>query len=123
MMHRETEGAINILPVPHVNCSVYLYGKFLAKLDGYFEDAGYGEEIQSHKYHDKPAAQTEDMRRRRRMGVAGINLHELRPSELTQVEQWLPELEAGYLTHVRSGPPPGITVKCHERCPRLQLAA
>jgi hypothetical protein len=112
-----------VLPVPHVNCSLLLHGEFLARLDGYFEDAGYGEEIQSHEYHNKPTEQTKDMGRRKRIGVAGIALHELRPSQLPRVDVWLPELEAGYVAHRRNGPPPGVTVTCHSGCPRLRMAA
>jgi hypothetical protein len=107
-----------VLPQLHYNCSLMGPDGWIANPDAYCEESGVAQEIDSVEFHIDPRAWRETMRRRSRMVTYGVSVLEAPPSRLdTDAAGIRSEFERTHLIGLRSGPPPGIWVRCRPDCP------
>jgi hypothetical protein len=107
-----------VLPALHYNCSVIGPNGWIADPDAYCEESGVAQEIDSVEFHIEPAAWKSTMARRSRMVANGVRVLEAPPSRLDRDEAGVRrEFEQAHLIGLRSGPPPGVWVRCRPDCP------
>jgi hypothetical protein len=112
-----------VLPPGHHNCLVVGPDGVIGASDGYWEQAGVAQEVDSVDYHYDLDPWSTTMERRARYGAAGINVLPVRPRRLkADPAGVLRELESAYRIGVRKGPPPGIRVVCRPGCQAGQAA-
>jgi hypothetical protein len=70
------------LPAPLYNPDLYLNGKFLARPDAWWPQAGVAVEVDSREWHLSPADWQRTLRRHRRMTAAGIFVVHVTPDQL-----------------------------------------
>jgi hypothetical protein len=107
-----------LLPPLHYNCSLMGPNGFIAKPDGYCEESGVAQEIDSVEWHLDPRPWRETMKRRSNMVSYGVRVLEAAPSHLDdEPNEVRREYERTHLLGLLTGPPPGIWVQCHPDCP------
>lgn len=99
-----------VVPPALWNCRLLLHGRWLADPDGYWHDAGLVVECDSQEWHLSPRDWRQTLQRHSRMTAAGLQVLHVTPQELRSAPaRVLAQIEAAYLTALRSGPVPGIT--------------
>jgi hypothetical protein len=97
------------LPTPHYNPTLFLDGKFLARPDAWWPQAGVAVEVDSKEFHLLPEDWEQTMRRHRRMSAAGLSVLHLSPRQLrTEPRQVLSDIAAA----LHAGrPAPRVTMR------------
>jgi hypothetical protein len=97
------------LPAPLYNPDLYLNGKFLARPDAWWPEAGVAVEVDSKEWHLLPGDWERTLQRDRRMIAAGIFVIHVTPSELrTESVQIVEDIAAALK---RGRPARGITTR------------
>jgi hypothetical protein len=97
------------LPAPLYNPDLYLEGKFLARPDAWWPQAGVGVEVDSKEWHLSPADWQRTLQRHRRMTAAGIFVIHVTPDQLRTEPLQVTEDIAAALQ--RGRPARGITTR------------
>ncbi|MDX6286376.1 MAG: hypothetical protein QOG53_1861 [Frankiales bacterium] len=107
-----------VLPELHYNCSLMGPKGFIAMPDAYAEESGVAQEIDSVEYHIYADLWKATQKRRARMVRFGIAALEMAPSRVDDDPAGvLRDYEGAHLIGLRTGPPPGIWVRCRDDCP------
>jgi len=97
------------LPMPLLNPFLYVEGKFLARPDAWWPEAGVAVEVDSREWHLSPAAWEQTMARHGRMSSLGIIVLHYPPSRIRSAgEQVAAEIRAALATG-RSRSLPAVT--------------
>jgi hypothetical protein len=97
------------LPMPFYNPELYVNGKFLAKPDAWWPQAGLAVEVDSMRWHLSAADWERTMLRHRRMAAAGIRVLHISPHQLhTEPREILQDIAAALEV---GAPVPGIVTR------------